>query len=300
MAKPEEIIVASLISLMEQGPDTWQRTWNTVKTGMPVNHISGKNYQGINMLVLAAVSVKHTTNRWLTFKQAQTLGGSIRKGAKSMPVAFWNFAEKKDKDGKVVVNSKGEKEKIPFLKFYNVFNLDQTEGIEYEIPKIELNENEKIASCEKIASSYFDKEKVKLQNDSISNRAYYSLIDDEIVMPLIGQFKNSESYYATLFHEMIHSTGNAKRLDRGLLGNPFGSKEYAQEELIAELGGIFLCAHAGIKNDNLQNNSASYLASWLSVCKEEPKHIIKAASSAQKAVELILDSSPSTDTTEEQ
>lgn len=284
-------IVAQLIEAMEQGPDKWRMTWQTSHLGMPVNHISNKGYNGINLLLLYFYGMGYKSNRWLTYKQAESAGGNVKKGEKGYNVVFWNFFDKKDKDGKIVTNSKGEIEKVAFMKKYTVFNVEQCENIEYETKEIVLNENERIENCEKIVSQYITENNIKVNNENISNRAAYSPITDSIEMPVIGQFDSSEAYYATFFHEMIHSTGHETRLNRKLF-NGFGSEDYAKEELVAELGAIFLCAYAGIVNKSIQDNAASYLKGWVTKAKEEPKYLLNAASSASKAVDFIVKSSP--------
>jgi antirestriction protein ArdC len=176
---------------------------------------------------------------------------------------------------------------IPMLKYYNVFNIADVEGVEINIPEIELKEHQKIQKCESVIKKMKNPPKLVCEN---ANSAFYAPLSDKLNMPAMGQFKSAEGYYSTLFHELTHSTGHPARLNRKGFKkpNPFGSADYSKEELIAEMGASFLCAHTGIDQEEQTQNSAAYLHGWLSALKGDKKLIFKAASEAQKAVDHIL------------
>jgi len=218
---------------------------------------------------------------WLTFNQAKELGGTIKKGAKSALVCYFNWILK-DSDGKTVKDPKLAATKFPVLKYYRVFSADDIEGIEFEYPTVvELNDNERIEQCETIVQS--TSATIKHGGD----RAYWTPLADFIQMPNLKQFDNSETYYATLFHELTHWTGHESRLNRNMAGG-MKSKTYAKEELVAEMGANFFNSHCQIETKKMTKNSAAYLQSWISTLKGDSKLIITAAAQAQKAFDFVM------------
>jgi len=189
---------------------------------------------------------------------------------------YTNWFKTKDK-------KTGEEKEVPFLKYYTVFNLDQTEGIEIEE---EGQDVEPIGACEKIVEEMKDK---PLIEHNCGIRAAYSPVLDRITIPERKLFKSAEDYYSTLFHELIHSTGHSTRLSRPGITDPthFGSDNYSREELVAEIGSAFLCGETGIEKQTLQN-SASYIAGWLQKLQNDKKLVITAAAQAQKGVDWML------------
>jgi len=275
--KVYEIITNEIIKKLEDGVIPWERPWDGMYT--PKNFASGKEYRGINTILLGMQM--YDSPFWATFKQIQNNYGRIKKGEKSTIVVFWKWLEVKDDDSD---NPEATKE-IPFLRYYRVFNLEQTEGIPWEkCMQFEERKFNPIDTCTNIVICFKDKPEIKLGG----GRAYYSPIEDKLQIPIQSDFKSSEGYYSTLFHELVHSTGHVSRLNRKSIvdHNPFGSKEYSKEELIAEIGAAFLCSFTGIKNETI-DNSASYIQSWLRVLKEDCKMIVIAAGQAQKAVDYI-------------
>jgi antirestriction protein ArdC len=176
---------------------------------------------------------------------------------------------------------------LKFIRYFNVFNITDIEGIKFEIPEIESRPNEKIVWCENIIENMPNRPELKSID---GNRAFYSPTLDFVNMPDIKQFETAEDYYATFFHELTHATGHASRLAREDVMNPetFGSKPYSREELVAEMGASFLCSSVNIDYDSIIENNAAYLAGWLKVLKEDSKFIFKAAAEAQKAADYIL------------
>lgn len=230
----------------------------------------------------------------MSFQQVKAKGGNIRKGAKSEMVYFFKplFKDKNEQFVKLeqakALKGMGEAvQVIPMLKYYNVFNIEDVEGIEIKIPEVEIKPHEKIKRCEAVIKGMKNAPKFVFED---ANRAYYSPMADKLNMPAIGQFETPEDYYTTFFHELTHATGHKSRLNREGVANlnPFGSSDYSREELIAEMGASFLSAQVGIDLQELTENSAAYLQGWLSVLKADKKLIFKAAAEAQKAVDYIL------------
>lgn len=175
--------------------------------------------------------------------------------------------------------------RVPFVRWANVFNLDQTEGI--EAPKIEAAQN--IAQpLEQAASIVENANLCPIHHAGFS--AVYSPKEDEIRLPAPATFRSMEDYYQTLFHEMIHATGHEKRLNREGITQPvkFGSERYSKEELVAELGAAFLSNEAGILDQVQFDNSAAYLNSWIQKLENDPKIIVSAASQAQRSADFVL------------
>ena len=176
------------------------------------------------------------------------------------------------------------------MKYYNVFNVADIEGIEFKIDEVKLKPNEKLERCEGVINNYPNSPKCVFED---VKSAYYSPLADFINMPPIEYHDDSEAYYATFFHELIHSTGHAKRLGREEVINPnkFGSTPYSEEELVAELGASFLCGVTGIDRELIIENAAAYIQGWLGKLKGDKQFIFKAAAEAQKAVDFIIGNS---------
>lgn len=268
--KVYEIVTDKIMAEMTKGKIPWKRPW---KSALPMNLKTKRQYNGVNLFLLSLNSYK--SNYWLTYDQANSLGGHVKTGEKAHIVVFWKFLKTTDKN-----NPELEKT-IPLLRYYNVFNVEQCEGI--TLPEETNNPNNPIEECEKIVKEYEG-------CPSITNnpeRAFYRPATDEISVPPIEKFQDSESYYSTLFHEMVHSTGHSSRLNRDM-GGHFGTLDYSFEELIAEMGASFLCGMAGISNDSNIENSAAYLQSWMQKFQKDPSMLIKAAGKASKATDWIL------------
>jgi antirestriction protein ArdC len=268
-----ERITERIVGLLEQGTVPWHKPWQ-VKTGLPRNLVTQKPYRGINPFLL--MSMSYESPHWLTFRQAIQLGGSVKKGEKACPVVFWKPMEVTDK-------TSGEVEKIPLLRLYQVFNASQCEGLK-NVPAVEAGPFTMTKPAEIVA---------KMPQPPIikhgMTQAFYSPANDTIGMPERARFDSEDGYHATLFHELVHSTGHEKRLNRASITerNGFGSNPYCKEELVAELGSAFLCGHAGIV-DRTIDGSAAYLEGWLKQLKQDKTLIVSAAAQAQKAADFIL------------
>lgn len=274
MKKVYEIITDRIVKSLEEGKIPWVRPW--INNECPKNLISGKEYRGINTLLLGCQGFE--TPIFLTFKQCSQLGGNIKKGEHGTPIVYWNWIKSKD------MSEDGEIEKaIPFLRYYVVFNLEQTEGLNIKYDRKEF-EFKPIEQAEKIINDFLACPEIK----HTQQRAFYSPNLDFINMPKQNSFPKPENYYSVLFHELSHATGHESRLNRKTLTDlcPFGSTNYSKEELIAEISACFLCANIGVENDI--DNSKAYIQGWVKKFKDKPKMIITASAQAEKATNFIL------------
>lgn len=267
--KVYEMITNKIIKKLEEGTGVFE---NPFVNGIPKNRLTGRAYRGINAFLLDG-------GEYATFNQIKQLGGRVKKGAKHEKVIFWKLIEAEDEET-------GEEIHLPFARTYNVFKIGRdTEGIE-PFEKAEKFEHDLINEAEEIVSNY--KNKPKLTKES--GAAYYKPSHDIVNVPPTEDFPDIHRYYSTLFHELVHSTGASKRLNRdGVVKSiKFGSDRYSKEELVAELGAAMLCGTIGIEKKTL-DQSASYIDSWIKVLKNDKTFILSASQQAQKAVDYILD-----------
>ena len=277
MANVYQAVTDKIIEQLENGVVPWHKPWNGLTNGA-FNRVSKKQYSLLNQMLL-----KHD-GEYATFKQWNELGGKIKKGEKAEIVVFWKMIKVKDTDG---YGDEVEKT-IPILKYFNVFHISQVEGV--KPIATEENVHEPIEEAERVISDYVFREGIEL-NEVVGNEAYYSPMTDRIVVPSKKQYEDINEYYSTAYHEMVHSTGNSKRLNRfdeETTIAPFGSEDYSKEELVAEIGASFLMNHVGIDTEETIGNSAAYINSWLNVLKGDNKFIVSAASRAEKAAKYIL------------
>lgn len=287
--KPDvyQIVTDRIIAQLEEGIIPWEKPWvNTSGTNVAVSHNDGRVYSLINQMLLGI------PGEYITFEQAKKAGGHIKKGCKAHPVVFWRMYAKdlKDKDGNPILNEKGEprQETIPVLRYFSVFHLEDTEGVKAKYVQSQgpVTDNLPIEAIDQAITEYLERSGVTLRHYE-QGRSYYSPGSDMVVLPHMNQFQNAESYYATKFHELGHSTGHPSRLNRKG-GMEFGDEDYSKEELVAEIVSAVLCNHFGIDTAKVQRNTAGYIQHWLKVLKADPKMIVSAASRAEKAVNLIL------------
>jgi antirestriction protein ArdC len=302
-----QMITDRIIEMIESEEKLpWNKPWknshgsinDSWAANCPRNLISKKPYRGINLFLLSnAVSI-YGNPFFLSFKQAKNLKGTVKKGEKGFPVIFWKMQKFEEKN-----NTTGEtKDKmVPLLRYYTVFNIDQTtldknsiSAIKdfYNPPKEETESEPKgFSPIEKADSIWKDWLKKPELRHSAEGRAFYSPFHDFIHLPNREQFKSNSEYYSTLFHEATHSTGHKSRLNREGINNEmvaFGDASYSKEELTAEIGACFLCAISGIEKHDVFSNSIAYLQGWVRKFREKPKMIVQASARAQKAVDMIL------------
>ena len=285
-----EIVADRVLEELKKGEIPWQKPW--FGSDRFVSHSNGKHYSLLNCILLGK------PGEYATFKQIQAEGGSVKKGAKSKMVVYWNMLEKQavDRDGKPMINDDGSPKMkvVPILRYYNVFNLNDCENVK----KKYLNDDdtrfvhEVDRDAESIVSGYAAANPgLRIFRDEESSRAFYRPSEDFIQVPKMEQFEKLEEFYSTLFHEMTHSTGHWTRLGRFKEDErlaAFGSEDYGKEELIAELGAAALCGKCGIETNDSFRNSAAYLQGWVKAIEKDPNLIVTAAGKADKAVEFIL------------
>lgn len=279
MAKfdPREEISNKIIAAIEAGTPPWRKPWTGSKTGaaFPLRS-TGEGYRGINILMLWLAAEEHgfSSAHWFTFKQAKDLGANVRKGEKSNTVVKYGTVERE--------NDQGEDVKIPYMRAYRVFNADQIEGLPEQFyikpePPRDLG-----TIADPALDAFFASLGVPIDT-SDKPEAYYSISTDRIHMPPISTFYDAAKFYGTLAHESSHATGHKSRLDR--FAKFQNRKDYAFEELVAEISTCILGAELGFKPDFGQ--SAAYIEGWLSALNDDHSLIFKAASEAQKAVDFI-------------
>jgi antirestriction protein ArdC len=283
-----QIVTDQILAKLKEGTIPWKH-FALHPMARPRNLITNKPYRGINLFLLSGSPF--ASHYWLTYNQAEELGGHVKKGEKSTIVVFWKQLEVENKET-------GEVKEIPMLRYYRVFNLEQTEGCdskrirEAQIAYADRNGSNPIEHAERIVSEMPNPPHIDIDDRPA---AFYSPASDKVHMLRREQCVNDEAFYETLLHELVHSTGHMSRLNRNQeMGgwHAFGSKTYAQEELIAEMGAAFLCAEAEIFQQQL-DNSAAYIAGWLKALKNDVQMVVKAAGKAQKAADYILNVSAS-------
>jgi antirestriction protein ArdC len=277
-------VTAKIIAELEEGRLPWVQSWGrtgSVNPSLPRNAISGRNYSGVNVLILwgAVIDAGYPSQSWLTFRQALEAGGNVRKGERGTTIVYADrFTPEAEKER---ARQTGEDARaVPFLKRFTVFNLAQCEGLRPGLASdpAPVPERQIVPVAEEvIAASGVD---FRIGGD----RAFYVPSRDYVQIPPQPTFYEQINYYRTALHELCHATGHASRLGRNLL-NSFGSKDYAREELIAEMGSAFLCASLGIAPTVRHSD---YLGSWLEVLREDNRAIFRAASQASKAADWIL------------
>lgn len=277
-------VTARIVAELEAGRFPWIQPWGRTGgtgPGLPRNALTARSYSGVNVLILWGAVIEHgwPSQSWLTFRQAQDAGGCVRKGEHGVTVVYADrFTPEAEKER--ASREGGEAKAVPFLKRFTVFNVAQCEGLRAGLASdpAPLPEREIVPVAEEvIAASGVD---FRIGG----TRAFYVPSLDFVQVPPQPAFFEQINYYRTCLHELTHATGHAKRLNRNLT-NGFGSKDYAREELVAEMGSAFLCAALGIMPTV---RHADYLASWLDVLREDNRAIFRAASAASKAADWLL------------
>ena len=274
-----EIINGLILAEIEKGNLAWRQEWIPTEKK---NFVSGKPYSGINLFLLGFSKGEY----YLTKNQVKALGGEIKDSAGKNIICFWTREKThteliKDANGKVVNKIQTTEDlEYPILLYYEVYSENVITGIEFrKTPKT-------ITSAEDIVENMPKKPQIKHGY----NEAYYTESNDTVYMPYPEKFDNTASYYGTLFHELVHSTGHKTRVSRNLAACYVDEKARAHEELVAELGASYLCGNAGILFVTLKN-SAAYLNGWqkklISAAQKDNKFFFKAAAAAQKAAEFI-------------
>ena len=295
------------VAALEKGVIPWRKPWTPKdrRKAFGINHLpanwkSKKVYRGINTFLLGMAG--YESRFWLTYKQANAAGGKVRKGEKSTTITFWKFVEIEDPE-KVDANGNPKTRKVPFLRYFNVFNTDQCDWPDamkakideangfVDVPEPEVEEEPEegfvpIEAGETVVNGYFNAEGAP-GFDTHPNDAFYQRNTDTVFVPAPEQFDSSDEYYATTYHEMAHSTGSPDRLQREK-GVSHGDERYSKEELVAEMSAALLCDMTGMNHKTL-DNAAAYIKHWLAKLREDKRMLVYAGAQAQKAVDFILE-----------
>jgi antirestriction protein ArdC len=277
-------VTAQIIAELEKGVRPWLKPWNAEhmagKVACPLR-FNGQPYKGVNVVMLwaSAAAQGFSAPTWMTFNQAGELGAHVKKGERGSLVVYADSITRTETgdDGKEIERD------VFFMKGYTVFNAEQIEGLPahyYAAATPPLDPERRIEA----ADSYFANTKATIRHGG--NMAYYSPGADYVQMPPYPAFKDAESYYATLAHEVTHWTRHPDRLDRDFGRRRFGDEGYAREELVAEIGSAFLCCELGLTPEPREDHAA-YLGHWLKVLKADNRAIFQAATHAQKAADYL-------------
>ena len=295
-------LVDAVMKNLENGVGLWEQGW--AGGGAPVSAISGKQYNGVNRMFLMAATAErgYSDNRWVTFKQMEDKGWSFKRDEEGrsrgknagVSIEYFELRDKETKqpfdrhalDGMTADerNEYMDENVYPIRKYYRVFNGDVVEGI----PERERAEHDPTGRNERAEALIDHWSETQSPIKYGGSMAYYSLTKDEIHLPEKQDFVDMPEFYSTALHEIGHSTGHEKRLNRNLDGK-FGSAEYAEEELRAEIASMFLEQDLGVaaSEKHIENNSA-YIGSWKSKIKEDPNVLFKAIADAERMTKFVM------------
>ena len=279
-----QIVTDRIIAELKNGVVPWEKPW-IAGSAAPMNYITREPYKGVNRLLLPL------QGEYLTANQVNALKGTIAEGASPFIVTFFTMADvkkskKKEEDDE---DAPAKAEKRPVFKYYKVFHLSDIEGVESKIEAVSEN-GEYLRPdivAETIVSDYLRRSGVTLQRIN-GDRAAYNAATDTVTIPALRQFKNSESYYAVLFHELVHSTGAADRLNREVGMAAYDTEDFTKEQLTAEIGANMLLAHCELDTLKVVRNSVGRIAGWIEAFNNDSRLVVNAARAAEKAVNLIL------------
>ena len=273
-------VTARIVAALEAGTPPWRRPWrdDLTSSGAAANASSGMSYRGVNALLLGLAG--YESRWWATYAQVQALGGRVRKGEHGTRIVFWKQIEKETAS---TVDGMSVTDTFPLLKTYSVFNAGQVDGLEgLQARPIAATPFADFAPAEAVLAASGADFRYG------GSKAVYDRSGDFIRLPEPGAFDAPHEFYATAFHELVHFTGHASRLDRLGDNARFGSTAYAREELVAEVGGCFLSAEVGVPQSSDLANHAAYLNSWLAILGADPSAVFAAAGQASAAVDFLL------------
>jgi len=292
-----EIVTAKAINSLKEGVPPWQKPWNGYTQG-PLSLTTGKPYRGWNSVWLDFIgqSNGYSSPFWATIKTINSKKGKVKKGSKSEYAIYYKMLIVEDKqqpaeDGGYLTAH------IPLLRYFPVYNLDQTEGVEVPeemIPKKAGRPVAVLKGVQAVLDDYIDGPEI---THRAGDKAFYMPATDKITLPERKQFKSAAYYAETMFHELVHSTGHDSRLNRFTKAAPFGCETYAKEELVAQIGAAMLATRYNVKVD--WDNTPAYLASWLKALEDDHQLLLRAASKATAAIDHIMGIDYSAEVSEE-
>jgi antirestriction protein ArdC len=267
-----------IITELERGAAPWVKPWAaTPGQNVPQNAVTNRPYSGCNVILLwLARNRGWSTPRFLTFKQAMEAGGHVSKGEHGTKVYFVKQLQVKKGEG-----DDADTRLIPMLREYTVFNVEQCENLPESVTRGRPMRVRNPDTRDALADQFLRSTRADIREGH--GEAYYAPSKDFISMPAFEAFKGADHFYCTAFHELAHWTGHKSRLDRDLK-NRFGSRDYAAEELVAELGAAFMCAEFGFDGDV---RHAGYIATWIELLKADKRAFFTACGKASKAVDYL-------------
>ena len=286
-----EEVTNRIIQQLTQGIIPWRKPWRmsgvsikgeTDLRKLAFNRVTKTAYSALNQMLLSRAG------EYASFKQWQDLGGKVKKGAKAEIVVFWKWLESTTKD---TTTDEEKLVKIPYLRYYQVFHIEDVDGVEplkfEEVKAPDETTFEPEAQAEELINEYCEREEIEIRFGG--NSAFYAPRLDYIQLPERFQFgKKAGEFYSTAFHEIVHSTGHEERLDRLNNCSGFGSDSYSKEELVAEIGAAGLLNLLNIETESTFTNSVAYIQSWIKALRNDTKMIVQASSKAEKAVRYII------------
>lgn len=291
--KARQYLVDEFMNCLNEDKLPWEKGWENVDM-RSFNPITNTRYQGLNAMILMISSIKNqfTDPRWCTFNQASAKGWKVKKDSKGTPVEFWSVYDKKQKKNisfheyeALIANKERDSKEFKLVaRVYTVFNANQLEGIpEHEVIIEKMNNVEMNDFINSI------KNNIGVKYKEYGNNACYIPSEDEVVMPPRNVFKNQGEFDSTLLHELAHATGHSSRLSRNLV-NSFGTKEYAIEELNAEMTAVFMKQHMDVDmSENHLKNHKAYIQSWCEVIKNDSKVLFNAIKEAKKIADYLIE-----------
>lgn len=271
------IITERILKNIEAGVVPWRQTW---ANGLPKSAATGREYRGINLLMLG--SAGFGSRYWMTFRQAERLGGHVLKGQRASTVVYWKWRTAEELEQRRQKTGQNPAPCVPFTG--SVFNLDQIAGVERPEDDVIPSTHQRLERADQLVEIMPDK---PLVEHCLTHQPAYFPMADRIRLPHLSQFENAEAYYAVLFHELIHATGHPKRLGRFSADERESREEYSFEELVAEFGSAFLGAFTGITRPQSEALHASYIEGWARVFRKDPRILMRAASAAQHAADYV-------------
>jgi antirestriction protein ArdC len=273
-----ETITARILNQLAAGHVPWRKTW---KTGLPKSLTTGREYRGVNILVLG--STENTSAYWLTYREALRHGGHVRKGERATPVIYWKWRTPEELAQRA--EQTGNQQVAPCVPFVSaVFNLDQVEGVARPDDDLQHRPDDRLQIADQMLEVMPDKPEIV---HAVTAQPVYSPRLDRVTLPYLSQFENADEYYAILFHELVHSSGHSRRLNRFAEAEGDRVEKYSFEELVAEFGAAFLCGFAGIQNPDTATLQAGYIEGWARVFRQDNRILVRAASAAQRAADYI-------------
>lgn len=287
-----------IVRQLKEGTAPWQKPWKPGERSLPKNLLTGRPYTGGNSLYLsvAALEKGYADNRWATYRQITAAGGHVRRGEKGTQILFWStkkVAPAKDDQGNPKLTDSGEPiytrldRPRPYAKVYTVFNTEQTRGLPERPPATPPAEWDAHSQADAI----IDASGVSLQHQA-GDRAYYSLRNDQVVLPERGQFPSAAGYYHVALHELGHATGHPDRMNRSTLtqavkSGRWGGPAYAKEELRAEISSMMTGEKIGLGHN--PRHGTDYVASWIKALEDDPREIYRAAADADKISRFLIE-----------